>query len=295
MRSWRRLGSGCRLVLLAFLLFATPSASAQGTQPGIGFVTDRTVLRTAPDANSDDLVRLDRFSTLRVLAVVKGWLHVEFTDARSERRQGYVEARFVNVTIPPRVIAPPPPPPQLPDHGGVKALDEPAYAAAVKQAASAKVEDFTQIPFVFRMQLEPGRGTYSGGPYVFSIETPYTRVAKAVARAKERYEVAKLPSLSEANAAMVEVVVQPGNNFTNGQSIQRVIVKRDERIIEAVKAALTPRTYSNALGAKRELNTGVFTFPFEAFAPGEPLTIVLIGSGRPFEWPMRPEEVLALR
>jgi hypothetical protein len=51
----------------------------------------------------------------------------------------------------------------------------------------------------------------------------------------------------------------------------------------------------NRLGARRTVSEGNFTFPFSAFDPSAPITVVLVGDGGNFEWMVTREELARMK
>jgi hypothetical protein len=109
-----------------------------------------------------------------------------------------------------------------------------------------------------------------------SISTPFNGVAATVAVSKARLEKPKLPTLIEANAGGVEVIVNPGEDLRYVRSVERIVIQRAGKMIEATRSRLTSMRLTNAFGAGTTANRGSFAFPVDTFAPGEDLSIAIV-------------------
>ena len=132
-------------------------------------------------------------------------------------------------------------------------------------------------------------------PYALAITTPFSRGVALLREAKRKY--LPIPNLSSdtLNAEGVVIVVSPSANFLKAESIERVVLKRGADIVMPSSAAIVPATISNAAGASRTVNGGAFSFPIDAFAPTEHVSVVLIGPARNQEWTLNRRELEALR
>ena len=95
-------------VLAIVVLVGVNSSSAQTSatsQTAVRSANDIAVVRTSapifvvPDASREPLRMAKEGSALRLLEQEGGWCKVEFEDPQYGRRIGYVEARFVRVTV----------------------------------------------------------------------------------------------------------------------------------------------------------------------------------------------------
>jgi hypothetical protein len=90
-------------------------------------------------------------------------------------------------------------------------------------------------------------------------------------------------------------MVTPGAQMGTLDTIEAVVIKRGGQILRPLKSSVTPVALSNRMGAKVESAEGVFTFPFGAFAPDQPIILVLIGKRATVEWTMMPRDLWALK
>jgi hypothetical protein len=72
-------------------------------------------------------------------------------------------------------------------------------------------------------------------------------------------------------------VSPPGASFEQADSIQRVVIRRGDQIIQPTTTTLAPITIQDAAGDKKQLSRGFFAFLLDAFSPTSDITIVLIG------------------
>lgn len=81
----------------------------------------------------------------------------------------------------------------------------------------------------------------------------------------------------------------------SADAIETVVLRRGELVIKPTKVSVIPETIQNSLGAKRELTSGSFAFPFDAFRPEGALTITFVGRRDNFEWTLSVDELRALK
>jgi len=130
-------------------------------------------------------------------------------------------------------------------------------------------------------------------PYRTQLLSPYCDLVMRVrqaARSKRPYT----PEPFDPSAPQFVVIrVGPNSYFDKADSIKGMTVKRDGKVIEAAKTELVSQTIGDE--NKREILTGRFWFPIEAFAPGSKVTLVYIGPSRSWEWTFTPRELSMLQ
>jgi hypothetical protein len=115
------------------------------------------------------------------------------------------------------------------------------------------------------------------GRYAARIATPYSRVASAV------YEALKAggrPNPMTPGAATrwgVGVFVFPAEDSANAESIQRLEIRREGRVIRPTTSTVGPISARMPDGATKQLTRGFFAFPFDAFAPTADVTVIFVG------------------
>ena len=110
------------------------------------------------------------------------------------------------------------------------------------------------------------------------IATPYSRIASSVFNAVEKHQRPRSMEPGLANRLGTGVYVSPpGGSFEQADSIQRVVIRRGEQIIQPTTTTIAPITIENAAGDKKQLARGFFAFPLDAFSPTSDITVVLIG------------------
>ena len=113
--------------------------------------------------------------------------------------------------------------------------------------------------------------------YSARIATPYSRVASSVFEAVKEHRRLRPMEPGEVNRWGGGVYVSPNANLETADSIQRVVIRRGNQIIQPTTTTLAPVTVENASGAKKQLSRGFFAFPMDAFAPAADITVVFIG------------------
>jgi len=66
-------------------------------------------------------------------------------------------------------------------------------------------------------------------------------------------------------------------------------------ILRPLTADVRPTIVQNRLGVTAAAADGDFTFDFSVFEPSQPITFVVVGKSRNFEWMMTPEELARLK
>lgn len=179
---------------------------------------------------------------------------------------------------------------------GPKALDDASYAKAIAERKTGKTE--ANYPLLTRLRARSDAETLkqiNQSPFSFFIETPYSAMVGRVAVATMKFRDTAPLSKDEANARLVSIEVSPGRDFTTADAIESVVLRRGDMVVKPAKESVTPETIQNGLGARRELASGSFSFPFEAFQPDAPLTLIFIGRRGNFEWTLSPDELGAIR
>jgi hypothetical protein len=133
-------------------------------------------------------------------------------------------------------------------------------------------------------------------PFVFFIETPYSRVTAIASEARRKFVDPKYPSIEALNASRVNVIVIPGRNMSTVGTIENVVIKRGDQMTRPLAAEVTPTTVQNGFGMTKETARGRFTFDYAAFDSGNgPVTLVLVGSTGNYEWTMTPDDLLRMK
>lgn len=132
-------------------------------------------------------------------------------------------------------------------------------------------------------------------PFNFFISSPYSYATLMGADAKRRYDAP--PSLipEQLNARQVIVHVGPSDGFSEADAVENVVIKRGRGVIQPVEKRVSPLEIRNRLGGSRTVSEGDFSFPFSAFDPSAPITLVVIGTRGNVEWPMTPTELARLK
>jgi hypothetical protein len=131
--------------------------------------------------------------------------------------------------------------------------------------------------------------------YAARLATPFSRVALSVFEAVEQHQRVRPMEPGEVNRFGVGVYVSPGANFETADSIQRVVIRRANRIIQPTTATLAPITVEHASGARKQLSRGFFAFPMDAFSPTADITIVFDGPSGELSCRLTGSNLAALR
>jgi hypothetical protein len=156
-----------------------------------------------------------------------------------------------------------------------------------KMAARGDVTSTADLPRAALLMTEPA--------FSFVLWSPYSEATLLSATAKRRFEGRPTPSTNDLNRQQIVVTVRPSANFTTAAAIENVVIKRGSAVLRPIKADVTPIEIVNGLGVRRTVSEGHFTFPFLAFDPAAPITVVLIGEGRNFEWVITREELALMK
>ena len=150
---------------------------------------------------------------------------------------------------------------------GIAYLTEELYAQAISCGRSGSECAVT------RYQLCPGEITQNAA----SIATPFSRVAYSVYDKVSRRQRARPMERGPANVWGLGIYVSPSKNHAAADSIRRVVLKRDGRIIEPTATTIAPIP-GVAEGEAKPLVRGFFAFPMETLSPGSEVTVILTGS-----------------
>jgi hypothetical protein len=131
--------------------------------------------------------------------------------------------------------------------------------------------------------------------FLFVLWSPYSEATLLSATAKRRFELRPTPALEDLNRQQIVVTVVPSASFTKAAAIESVVIKRGSDVLHPIKAEVKPVEIQNGLGARRTVSEGNFTFPFSAFDPSAPITVVLLGEGGSFEWVITREELARMK
>jgi hypothetical protein len=93
---------------------------------------------------------------------------------------------------------------------------------------------------------------------------------------KER--IRKLEPVEDLNydGAVVKIALAPAK--MDAPDIVKIVIKRDEIIIEPIASDLSVDEFKNGFGQAVRLHSGTVTFPVGAFAPGAKVSVVMIPS-----------------
>lgn len=143
----------------------------------------------------------------------------------------------------------------------------------------------------------PRAALLMAGPpaYSFSLWSPYSEATLVASAAKRRFLARPTPSLVDLNQHQIVLRVVPSGNFLKAAAIQSVVIKRGSAILHPTSADVKPVEIQNGMGARRTVSEGNFTFPFSAFDPSGPITVVLIGDAGNFEWLVTREELARMK
>jgi hypothetical protein len=132
-------------------------------------------------------------------------------------------------------------------------------------------------------------------PFGFWIVTPYSSATILSETAKRSFQPRPVLSLVELNSRQVVVHVGAAGRFADALSIQHVVLKRGSQVVRPINEDIKPVQIQNGLGAARTVSEGDFTFPFPAFDPSMPVTIVMVGPTQNFEWTITIEELARMK
>jgi len=130
-------------------------------------------------------------------------------------------------------------------------------------------------------------------PYRTEILSPYCDLAIRVTDAARRNRPFTPEPFNPSAPQFVVIRVGPNSYFDKADSIKGMVLKRDGKVIEPAKTELIPWTIGEE--NKRDILTGRFWFPVEAFALGSKVTLVYVGPTRSWEWTFTDAELSTLR
>jgi hypothetical protein len=131
-------------------------------------------------------------------------------------------------------------------------------------------------------------------PYRTQLLSPYCELSARVAEASRLHRRFVAEPFSPSAAQFVLIHVGLNSYFDKADSIKGLRLRRNGQVIEPSKTELTPETVGEGSG-RRELLTGRFWFPVEAFAPGSTVTLIYVGPTRTWEWTVSEKELSALQ
>ncbi len=169
--------------------------------------------------------------------------------------------------------------------GGAARPDEPskgpvpllAAAAAPAGAASDRLFRFFQDEW----------------PYRTLLLSPYCDLSARASEAKRRGRPLVSEPFDPSAPQFVVIRVGPNTYFDKADSIKGMRLRRDGKVIEPVKTELVPQVVG--VETRREILTGRFWFPVEAFASGSAVTLVYVGPARQWGWTFSEAELLTLQ
>ena len=135
------------------------------------------------------------------------------------------------------------------------------------------------------MQIQnPLQVTSDGGLNVVApVKVKYCLYARKSTESEER----QILSIDSQVKEMLQLADREG--------LEIVVIKRESAVLRPTSAEVKPVEIQNEMGAKRTVSEGNFTFPFSAFDPSAPITVVLIGDAGNFEWPVTREELARMK
>jgi len=182
--------------------------------------------------------------------------------------------------------------------GQIRPLDDARLNEAISEKTSPPPNDLRIA------RLQNGRGLpdletiqrMQRWPFTITIETPYYRANTIAGEARRKFLPAPAISITELNAQQVIVHVTSGPNFLESDTVEGLVIKRGDTVVRPTRELVRPTTIRNAMGASRASADGFFEFPIEAFSPeAGPYTVVVIGKGGNFEWPVTGDDLYAMK
>lgn len=131
-------------------------------------------------------------------------------------------------------------------------------------------------------------------PYRTQLLSPYCELSARVAETSRLHRRFVPEPFSPSAAQFVLIHVGLNSYFDKADSIKELRLRRNGQVIEPSKTELTPQTVGEGSG-RRELLTGRFWFPVDAFATGSTVTLIYVGPTRTWEWTFSERELSALR
>jgi hypothetical protein len=122
-------------------------------------------------------------------------------------------------------------------------------------------------------QLCPGDGRYTA-----ALVTPFSRVASAAAEAEKTGRPLGRMGPAAVNRWGVSIAVSPAAGTSTPESITRVEIRRNGRVVQPATSTVGPITIALSDGSSRVSTRGVFTFAADVFEPSGDLNIVFVGS-----------------
>ena len=176
---------------------------------------------------------------------------------------------------------------------GIRPLDTASYAKAVEAGQTRRAEDIAgdQMPMVMRALQDRSADHLSVAPFSIVIETPFGRVATAVADSKRLTGDGPPPSLDLANASRIVVKITHGYSFAMARNVKSVSIRRSDAVSGPSRSTILPTAIESSTGVRRTITEGEFTFEFAAFQGTGPITIVVFTDGPSFEWTMTRAEL----
>ena len=175
------------------------------------------------------------------------------------------------------------------------------FFPATPLAGSDKANEATTLLPLLAARVDAAAATWANlfrffqdeWPYRTLLLSPYCDLEMRVRDAALRKRPFKPETFDPTASQFVVIRVGPNSYFEKADSIKSLFLKRDGKVIEAAKTELTPQVLDDA--TKREVVTGRFWFPVEAFIPGSNVTLVYVGPTRNWEWTFTSEELIALQ
>lgn len=121
-------------------------------------------------------------------------------------------------------------------------------------------------------------------PWQVLVETPFSKAASAAAEAKRKYQPLAPMSLADIHNAEILIYVSASGSWLTAASVENVVIKRGNRVIQPTAKTLAPHEYRNAMNASKTVTEGVFHFTIDTLSvDGTGATVVIIGESRNVE------------
>jgi hypothetical protein len=113
------------------------------------------------------------------------------------------------------------------------------------------------------------------GQYSAYVATPFSRVASSVYETSRSGPKERPMSLGEANGWGIGIYVLPGNNPRFADSIQKVLIRKGNEVIDPITVTTAPAIYRGP--ASPPIMKGYFSFAADAFTGAPSITVVFTG------------------
>jgi hypothetical protein len=174
-----------------------------------------------------------------------------------------------------------------PGVAAIRLLDAQALQLAIDVGHSGRC--FESLPKLRKGSDSPA------DPFTIAVWTPFSKAACASQDFGTDERPERPLRLAALNAEMIVLRVTPNDKPDVADVVEGAVVKRAGAVIEPIESYLEPFFVRYQDGTERELVDGHFRFSFDAFRPGDDLTIVVTGKARAYEWVIPASELAAPR